>query len=107
MRQSAGRAKIIAGILLILVPIYLLGLWFYSISKPDGYAENQLLYQSYLPDMLKGRYPAVLLSLVCCAIAIILNINILNKPGTRTTALSKVIIIAALVFGFINLWSIM
>ena len=98
---------IISGALLLSVPIYLLALWFYACSQINGYPDTQILYYSYLPKFLEGRYASSLFPLPFCAIAIITNIGSLECKENWIKWFSRIVVILGGLLTFANLWSMM
>lgn len=108
-KKSKSQIPVVIGFMLLMVPIYLLYLWFHAWNQTIGndYLKNQELYNSYLPQFLKGRYGTTLFSLPFCFIAILINVRNINGPINRTTILPLIVVVLGAFLAFANLWSIM
>src|ERR1035437_1023955 len=98
---------VILTVLLLAIPIYLISLWFYVCSHISGYPATELLYYSYLPHFLDGRYACTLFSLSFCVVAMILNIPKQRSIPKWFRVFSKIAFILSAFLAFANLWSIM
>lgn len=107
MNNSKRLIFVLIGALLLVIPIYLLYLWFYACSQTNGYPYGQQLYNSYLPQFLKGRYASSLFPLPFCLTAIILNIRNLQSPTNWLKLFSWIVVILGALLAFANLWSMM
>jgi hypothetical protein len=107
MNNYKSQIFVIIAVFLLVIPIFLLYLWFYACSQTNGYPDNQLLYNSYLPQFLKGRYASTLFPLPFCATAIILNIRNLHSPAKWLKFFSWIVVILGSFLAFANLWSMM
>lgn len=107
MNNSKRLIAALTGSLLLVIPIYLLYLWFFACSQIDGYPDTVELYKSYLPQFLKGRYAVDLFSLPFCVAAILLNIRNLHCSVKWLRLFSWIVVILGGLTAFANLWSMM
>jgi hypothetical protein len=106
MNPSSVRWRLIAGGLLLLIPLFLLGLWIYACQLTPGYPQNQQLYFSWLPKLLRSKLAPALVSLPFCIIALKLNLHKISN-GTIAEPLRLVILFTAMALISLNLFSIM
>jgi hypothetical protein len=107
MNHSTSRTKLIIGLILITLPVILFVLWVYACQVADGYPENVKLYNSFLPDSLRGNSLTSIVSVVFCIAAISLNANNLKNPSLALRSISWLIVIAGSLIGFLDLFSMM
>jgi hypothetical protein len=81
MNGKANNYKFIfslLGLFYLFVPIYLFMLWFRATNLGNSHSECVAIYNSYLPDFLKGSYKGALCSIFFSMLAIafcIINIQ--------------------------------
>src|SRR4030095_1469464 len=102
MLEFKEKTRPVFGIFLLIIPAYLMGLWFYVSIKTSGldFTSTLKLYQDYLPSFLHQRYAITLFSIPFCILAIILNVN---ESAEKTKPVSITIIIVAGILIFMNL----
>ena len=97
----------IIGAIFIIVPLYLLWLWIHAWNLGGGYPKSVELYNSYLPEILRGRNTTSLAGLSFCILAIVLNALALDKKTKLFKTFSIIVIIIAGLLAFANFWSMM
>ncbi|MFL5740683.1 MAG: hypothetical protein ACJ75B_10730 [Flavisolibacter sp.] len=95
------------GAIIFLIPLFFFILWIYAFNHAQGYPDDVNLYQSYLPAFLKGRFTTTILSFVLCVIAAGLNLRNLKNSNRLLRGISWLVVIAAGLLGFLNLFSMM
>jgi ABC-type uncharacterized transport system YnjBCD permease subunit len=95
------------GAIFIIVPLYLLWLWIHAWNLSGGYPKSVELYNSYLPEILKGQYTTSLVSFGFSVLAIVLNALAFTKQTKKFKVFSLIIIAVAGLLAFANLWSMM
>lgn len=94
------------GLIIFTIPVALYSLWILACNKAS-YPDNVTLYNSYLPDFLKGRFKDALLSFTLCIVAVLLNIKNLNNQNVLLKTLSWAVVIGGSLLGFLYLFSMM
>jgi hypothetical protein len=107
MSISTRQKAAMAGIILLLIPVSIYGLWIHASNQTEGYPDNVNLFHSYFPSFLQGRYTTTLLSLVLCLAAVVLNILNLSHPNRIWKTVSLIAVIVGGLLGFLNLFSMM
>jgi F0F1-type ATP synthase assembly protein I len=107
MNHLTERLKVIIGLIIISIPVVLFVLWAYACQVANGYPENVKLYNSFLPESLRGNSLSTILSIVFCIIAISLNTNNLKNPNLVFRLISWIIVIVGSLIGFLNIFSMM
>ncbi len=105
--QTGIKSISIIGFLMLLIPVFLFGLWYYVSSLGLGYPENVERYHQYLPAVLRSRYGTAHLSLFCSAAAFILSSIGLRLPDKGWRRWNTSVLIISVLMGMINLWSMM
>ncbi len=105
--QAALKGMSVSAFLMLLIPVFLFGLWFYVNRLGLGYPENVERYHQYLPAVLRPRYATAYLSLFCSAAALILCSFGLRLPDKGWRRWNTAVLIISVLMGMINLWSMM
>ena len=98
---------IVLSVLLLVIPVFLLCLWFYVCSRTNGYPDSRMLFNDYLPHFLTPRYATNLFSLPFCVAAIVLNTRNLHTSAKWLRLFSWIVVILGSFLAFANLWSMM
>lgn len=96
-----------AGVLFMSIPILIQGLWIYVFNLADNQSDRILIFQSYFPEFLQGRYVATYLSLAFCLLAIILSSNSLKLSGKLWKSVNMMILIISSILLLLNLFQLM
>ena len=97
----------IVSLLCLIIPVSIYSLWIYVIDLGTNQAERVVVFKSYFPEILHGRWSTTLLSIFFCVLAIILN-TISNKASrTVWKSLNRVIVFTGSLLLFLNLFSMM
>lgn len=101
--------KPLLGVILIIPPVFLFALWMYASNQAHGYPHDVNLYNSYLPQFMRGRFTVSVVSFLLCAIAFGLNVVSLSKTsgGKWVKFVSWLVVISAAAFGSLYLFSLM
>ncbi len=97
----------IVGALCLIIPIYFLCLWLHASNVAGNYPKNVELYNSYLPEALRGRCTTSFIGLVFSVLAIVLNGFQFSRKNRSFKLFSLFVIIIAAILAFMNLWSMM
>jgi len=97
----------LTGAFLLLIPLSLLGMWFYACSQTNDYITAQQFYTDQLPAFLQPRYATSLVSLPFCVIAVLINIHYVHAAQGWIKWLSRIVVILGVLLAFANLWSMM
>jgi hypothetical protein len=98
----------IAGAIVIVVPVYLIYLWFHAWNLAGASHPKAVhIYDSYLPEILRGDDTITLVSLAFNALVLILNVLVLPKQTKGFKVFSMIIIVIAGILALANLWSMM
>jgi hypothetical protein len=107
MMRSKKEFGVLIGVVFFIIPVALFILWIYACNQTNGYPNNVELYESYLPNFLKGRFTTTILSIVFWSIAIGLNARNLNDSHNFLKIVSWFIVITSGLLGLLNLFSMM
>jgi hypothetical protein len=107
MIQLNKTLKAIIGIIFLIVPLLLYGLWIYAFNQTNGYPENVNLYDSYFPPFLRGRFTTTILSFLLCLFAVMLNLGNLKNSNRIFSIVSWLVVIVGGLLGFLNLFSML
>jgi len=96
-----------AGLFCLSIPVSIYGLWIHAANLGHNQAERVLLFKSYFPDYLKGRFDTTLLSIFFCILAIILCSTSMSLSGKFWKIINYIILIPSSLLLFLNLFSMM
>jgi len=97
----------IAGLLCLLVPVSIFGLWVFVTNKGLPQTESLALFHQYLPEMLRTRFGTAYLSLLCCALAIFFSFMGLKMPEKGWQVMNVVVMIGSVLLFGLNLFTMM
>lgn len=97
----------IAGLLCLLVPVSIFGLWIYVTSQGLQQAEAVALFHQYLPEMLRTRFGTAYLSLFCCIPAIVFSFLGINMPDKGWRVINIVVMVLSFLLFGLNLFTMM
>ena len=106
----SSKRNIIMGYLalvLLLIPMWIMGLWIYAAEQGNTQAERVAIFHEYLPTLLRGYNVTSLISVTCCFLAIVLSdVSFSRGSGAGRIVNIVVMIIGSLLF-LLNLFGMM
>ena len=96
-----------AGILCLSIPLILFGLWNYSFNHGTTQDERVLIFDSFFPKFLQGRWDTTYLSIAFSVLAITLCIICLKLRGKFWKSLNISVLVLSALLLFLNLFSMM
>jgi hypothetical protein len=97
----------ILGIICLLVPAFLFGLWQHAFDLGSNQLERVEIYESYLPDFLHGRYNGTMFSLAFSLLGMTFSIISINTKSKTWKALNILILVLCSLFTLLNLFWLM
>ena len=94
-------------IILLSIPLLVYGLWIQAFNLGATQSERVLVFNSYFPDFLQGRWDTTYLSITFCILAIILSSICLKLSQKLWRALNIIILIFGSLLQLLNLFSMM
>ena len=107
--MNTQRSKILSFFawIFFLIPASILALWMYAFNQGSTQAERLVVFHAYLPELLHPYNASSVLSLVCCALAVVFSaISNSAASGVRRVSNVLVMLLASLLF-MLNLFGMM
>ncbi len=101
------KVKSVAGLLLLCIPALAIGWWIHSFNAVDHHEGRVALFNSYLPELLRGRHSITLLNLFLTGVAIALNVGHWSKRSVAWKIIAILVIGAAGLLFCLNLFSLL
>jgi hypothetical protein len=96
----------LVGLLFLLIPLSIMGLWIHAFNVGDGHANSIAIFNSYFPVFLSGRFATAYLSIVFCILAIIISSTNLKSSGI-IWRVNMIILVFSSLLMFLNLFIMM
>mgnify|MGYP000221077765 CR=1 FL=1 len=107
--QNSIKFKILTFIsfLCLTIPFTIYFLWFYVFDLGTTQAERVLIFKSYFPDFLHGRWSTTILSIIFSAIAVVLSGTNLKQLKNGWKFINIILLVFSCILLFLNLFSMM
>lgn len=97
----------LVSLICLLIPFSIFGLWIYVSDLVTTQAERVVIFKSYFPDFLDGRWGTTLLSITFCLYSIVFSSFCVKLPGKLWKLLNIIILFLSSSLLFLNLFSMM
>jgi hypothetical protein len=107
LNKISYKTSTLISLICLLIPVSIYILWIYAAGLGTTQTERVIIFKSYFPDFLSGRWSTTILSIFFCIVAIIISSNSLKLSKNFWKATSTTILIISSLLLFLNLFSMM